>query len=82
MTSPAKVSIATRLLQRFNLRFPTLFLILGFLTLIDFLIPDPIPFIDEIGLALLTLLFGTWKNRKTVNYQDGAGQAENGRFNR
>jgi hypothetical protein len=29
------------------------------------------PFIDEIGLALLTLLFGTWKNRKTVNYQDG-----------
>ena len=82
MTLPTKVSIATRLLQRFNLRFPTLFLILGLLTLIDFLIPDPIPFIDEIGLALLTLLFGMWKNRKTVKYQDSAGQAENGRFNR
>jgi hypothetical protein len=34
------------------------------LTFIDLLIPDVIPFADEIGLALLTLLFGLWKNRK------------------
>jgi hypothetical protein len=62
--------MATRLLQRLNLRYPTLFVILGLLTLIDFFIPDFIPFIDEIALALLTLLVGTWKNRKTESYQD------------
>jgi hypothetical protein len=31
------------------------------------LIPDFIPFLDEIGLALLTVLFGMWKSRKTAN---------------
>ena len=32
--------------------------------LADMLIPDLIPLADEIGLALLTLLFGLWKDRK------------------
>ncbi len=70
MISSNRVSIAARLLKHLNLRFPTLFLILGLLTLFDFLIPDAIPFADEIGLALLTLIFGMWKNRKNANYQD------------
>jgi hypothetical protein len=60
-----RASIASRLLGRLNLRFPGLFLILALLTLADFLIPDIIPFADEIGLAILTLLLGSWKNRKT-----------------
>ena len=64
MIAPYRVSALSRLLQRLNLRFPTLFLILGGLTLIDLVIPDFIPFIDEIGLALLTVLFGMWKDRK------------------
>jgi hypothetical protein len=64
MIAPYRVSALTRLLQRLNLRFPTLFLILGGLTLIDLVVPDFIPFIDEIGLALLTVLFGMWKDRK------------------
>ncbi len=67
MISQTRVSVASRLLQRFNLRYPALVLILGILTLIDVIIPDFIPFIDEIGLALLTLLFGMWKNRKPVD---------------
>ena len=71
----------SRLLERFNLRFPTLFLILGGLTLLDFVVPDFIPFVDEIGLALLTVLFGMWKSRKAVKYPDNAGQTESGRFN-
>jgi len=65
MNSSARVSIASRLLERFNLRFPALFLFLGILTLIDFLVPDFIPFADEIGLAIMTALFGMWKNRKS-----------------
>ena len=58
-------SLAARLLGRLNLRFPGLFLLLAALTLADLLIPDVIPLVDEIGLGLLTLLLGSWKNRRT-----------------
>jgi hypothetical protein len=68
MLQPSKISIASRLLEKLNLRFPTLVLILGILTAIDIIVPDFIPFIDEIVLALLTVLFGMWKNRKPVKY--------------
>jgi hypothetical protein len=61
-----RASIAARLLGRLNLRFPGLFLVLVLLTLADWLIPDFIPFIDEIGLALLTVLVGLWKDRGTA----------------
>lgn len=64
MIQPARLSIASRLLKRLNLRFPTLFLILGIITLSDIIIPDLIPFVDEIGFAVLTTLFGMWKSRK------------------
>jgi len=69
MIAPNRVSAVSRLLTGLNLRFPTLFLVLGILTLLDIVVPDFIPFIDEIGLALLTVLFGMWKNRKTARYQ-------------
>lgn len=51
------------LLARFGgrLRFPQLFLATAGLFLLDLLIPDLIPFIDEMILGLLTLLLGTWK---------------------
>ena len=68
MNSADRVSVAARLLKNLNLRFPTLFLLLGSLTLLDLFIPDFIPFIDEIGLALLTILFGTWKDRRSAGY--------------
>ncbi len=64
MVSPARASVISRLLERLNLRFPTLFLLFGILTLLDFLVPDLIPFVDEIMLALTTALFGTWKKKK------------------
>jgi hypothetical protein len=73
-------SVTTRLLKKLNLRFPTLVLILGLLTLIDFVIPDFLPFVDEIGLAILTVLFGMWKNRKPANSQASAGRAEDEGF--
>ena len=76
MVDPTRVSLATRIMQRLNLRFPTLFLVLGLLTLFDLLIPDLIPFADEIGLALLTLLFGSWKRRKAEKSQGSRVAAE------
>jgi hypothetical protein len=44
-----------------KLRFRQLFFIAGSLFLLDLLVPDLIPFADEILLGLLTLLFGAWK---------------------
>ena len=60
-----RVSLLGRLLQRLNLRFPSLFVLFAALTLADLVIPDVIPLADEIGLALLTLLLGLWKDRRT-----------------
>ena len=42
-----------------KLRFPQLFALTAGLFLLNLLIPDPIPFFDEILLGLLTLLLGT-----------------------
>jgi uncharacterized protein DUF6116 len=58
------VSILTRLLRRLNLRFPTLFVLFALLTLVDLVLPDPLPLVDELGLALLTLLLALWRDRR------------------
>ena len=65
-SSTDRVSFLGRLLQRLNLRFPSLFLLFALLTVADFIVPDVIPLADEIGLALLTLLFGMWKERRIL----------------
>lgn len=44
-----------------RLKFPQLFGLLVTLFLLDLLIPDLIPFIDEILLGLGAALFGTWR---------------------
>ncbi len=59
-----RVSLLGRILQRLNLRFPSLFMLFALLTLADIIVPDVIPLADEIGLALLTLLLGLWKDRR------------------
>ena len=46
-----------------RLRFPQLFAIAATLFFIDLLIPDLIPFIDEILLGLLTLLLGSMQSK-------------------
>ncbi len=47
-----------------GLRFPTLFAIAGALFLLDLLIPDFIPFADELLLGLVTLMLAGLKRRK------------------
>ena len=58
------MSFLAQLLASLNLRFPTLFVLFALLTLVDFVLPDPLPLADELGLALLTLLLGLWRNRR------------------
>jgi hypothetical protein len=47
-----------------RLRFPYLLALVGSLFLIDLVIPDAIPLLDEILLGSLTLLLSTWKRRR------------------
>jgi hypothetical protein len=50
-----------------RLRYPWLFALLAVLFLLDLVIPDPIPLVDEVMLALLALLVGSWRTRRSVN---------------
>ena len=47
-----------------KLRYPTLFKITAALFAVSLLLPDPIPFMDEILFGLGTLLLANWKRRK------------------
>lgn len=46
-----------------RLRFPWLFALTAALLALDVLVPDPLPFIDEIVLALGTMLLASWRRR-------------------
>ena len=52
-----------------RLRFPQLFAVAVGLFLLDLVVPDFIPFVDEIFLGILTAMLGAWKAR-------GAAQPE------
>lgn len=67
--TPAPRRIAERVLDRLNLRFPALFLILLSVTVGDLLVPDFLPFVDEIVLALLTTLVGLWRRDRVARRQ-------------
>mgnify|MGYP001081756669 CR=1 FL=1 len=55
-----------RIVTRFaaGLRFPTLFGLVATLFVIDLVVPDLVPFMDEILLALGTLLLGSLRKRR------------------
>jgi hypothetical protein len=48
-----------------KLRFPQLFVLTAGLFLLDLIVPDLIPFADEVLLGLLTVLFASWRRRRT-----------------
>ena len=50
--------------QATKLRFPVLLFITGGLFVLDFVIPDFIPFVDEILLGLATVILSRLKTRK------------------
>jgi hypothetical protein len=53
-----------RLVTRFasGLRYPTLFKIVAALFVLDLVVPDVVPFYDEVLLALATLLLGSFRS--------------------
>lgn len=54
-----------------GLSFPTVFLLLSGLFFLDLLVPDMIPFLDEMFLGTLTVLFGMWRERKATRPGSG-----------
>lgn len=68
--------LALLLLGRYGsrLRHPHLFLIAGVLFALDFVVPDGIPFLDELLLGLATLFFASWRKRPEIDgADDGPG---------
>jgi len=55
-----------------GLRFPVLFALVGGLFVVDLLVPDLIPFFDEVMLALGTLLLGSLRKRRPETDSAGA----------
>ena len=61
----AHLPLISRLLKYAEkLRFRQLFLVTLGLFVFDLLVPDVIPFIDELLLGLLALLLGIWRKEK------------------
>lgn len=58
-----------------KLRFPQLFVLTAGLFLLDLIVPDLIPFADEVLLGLLTLLFASWRRKRTEPMEPAAGRA-------
>jgi hypothetical protein len=54
--------LVTRFASR--LRFPALFALVASLFVVDLLVPDLVPFFDEVMLALGTLLLGMLRKRR------------------
>lgn len=55
------------LIRRFagRLRFPILFALTTGLFVLNLLVPDPLPLVDEILLGLFALLIGSLRDRRT-----------------
>lgn len=63
MTPKVLIGFVSRYATR--LRFPQLFLVTAALFVLDVLIPDLIPFADEVLLALATILLGSWQKQRS-----------------
>ena len=72
---PAVPGLIGRLLS--GMRFPGLFLIVAGLFLIDLVVPDFIPFIDEIILGGLTIMLGMIREkRRSSGASDASGEPQ------
>jgi hypothetical protein len=49
-----------------QLRFPKLFALTAVVFVVDLIVPDLIPFADELLLGLVTAMLGSWRRRKAA----------------
>ena len=67
--SPGRAGLPNGLISRFasRLKYPQLFFATLALFLIDLIVPDLFPFVDEILLGLLTVLLASWADDRGQN---------------
>ena len=65
-----------------RLSYPRMFLVVAALFGINLLIPDMIPFVDEILLGLVTLLLANWKDRRKPADARAEGKVIDAKANR
>ena len=66
MTIPKRVAVGGILGWARKRRFPTLLLMTGGLFALDLVVPDFVPFVDELLLGLGTLILARWKDRRQL----------------
>ncbi len=66
MTQPSTSGPLVRLIEKLipGIRHPWLLLMLAGLFVVDLVVPDPIPLLDEVVLAALTVLAASWRGRR------------------
>jgi hypothetical protein len=65
MNASERERAAPLLLRYFSrLRFPWLFAVAALVFGVDLLVPDLLPFADELLFGLMTLILGAWRKRK------------------
>lgn len=66
MDTPKQAAVGGFLLWARRRRFPVLLAVTGGLFILDVLVPDLIPFVDELLLGLATLVLARWKDRRQL----------------
>lgn len=62
-----------------RMRFPVLFVVTAIAFMVDLVVPDLIPFADEIALGLLAALLAAWRKNRSDDEPDGsAGEPPGG----
>jgi len=64
MPGPRSAIVGWILGRLTGMRFPVLFAVAALLFLVDLVVPDVIPLVDEILLGLATAILATWKKRR------------------
>jgi hypothetical protein len=68
MNQPTSSPLAA-LIQKLipGIRFPWLLGLLAGLLVVDLVVPDPVPLLDEVVLAVLTFLAASWRRREVAD---------------
>jgi hypothetical protein len=66
VVSPRRVAVGGILGWARRRRFPTLLMLTSGLFVLDVLVPDFVPFVDELLLGLGTLILARWKDRRQL----------------
>lgn len=74
MRGPRAALVGWLLGRLTRLRFPVLFAISAVLFLVTLVVPDPLPFADELLLGLATALLASWRKRRLPGAGDGGAQ--------